>query len=82
MTKEEMYGLFVIINSNYMDKYFRILNGSTQVNANEINSIPFPKYPDIIDLGLEALKHNLLDEQTCDTILEQKYSNVLIYKAI
>jgi len=82
MTKEEMYGLFVIINSNYMDKYFRILNGSTQVNANEINSIPFPAFSEIIDLGTEALKYQKLDEQTCDRILEQKYNSVPVYMVI
>jgi len=82
MTKEEMYGLFVVINSNYMDKYFRILNGSTQVNANEINSIPFPKFSHIIDLGLEALKHNSLDENTCDAILEQKYNAQPVYHVV
>ena len=82
MTTEEMYGLFVIINSNYMDKYFRILNGSTQVNANEINSIPFPEFFDIVDLGLEALRYHSLDENTCDKILEQKYNSVPIYKVI
>lgn len=82
MTREEMYGLFVIINSTYMDKYFRILNGSTQVNANEINSIPFPSCKDIIELGKEALKYEVLDEASCDGILEQKYNNFSISKAM
>lgn len=82
MTKEEMYGLFVVINSNYMDKYFRILNGSTQVNANEINSIPFPKFSHIIELGLEALKYSSLDENTCDAILEQKYTIQPKYRVV
>jgi adenine-specific DNA-methyltransferase len=73
MTTEEMYGLFVIINSIYMDKYFRILNGSTQVNANEINSIPFPSVADIIQLGKQAMPYQTLDEQICDRILEEKF---------
>lgn len=82
MTTEEMYGLFVIINSSYMDKYFRILNGSTQVNANEINTIPFPSYNNIIELGREAKKYEALEESVCDLILERKYDNILTPKAV
>lgn len=82
MTKEEMYGLFVIINSTYMDKYFRILNGSTQVNANEINSVPFPSIPDIKELGQEAMMAEVLDEKICDEILENKFQKRSIRSAI
>lgn len=77
MLEQELYGLFVIFNSNYIDKYFRILNGSTQVNANEINSIPLPSLIDIINLGKQAMHYQFLDDKICDKILEQKYSNAL-----
>ena len=81
MSKEEMYGIFLIFNSSYMDKYFRILNGSTQVNANEINSIPMPSYEDIVSLGEELIKSSKLDEKTCDKILEWKYLKPIMLKA-
>ena len=76
MTQEEMFGIFVILNSGYMDKYFRILNGSTQVNATEINAMPFPSYEEVIDLGAKAMRYNNLDEKTCDKLLENKYGEI------
>ncbi|MCM1144963.1 MAG: Eco57I restriction-modification methylase domain-containing protein, partial [Lachnoclostridium sp.] len=35
-----VYGLYVIFNSTLYDEYYRILNGSTQVNSTEINAMP------------------------------------------
>ena len=73
MSEEEMFGIFIILNSSYMDKYFRILNGSTQVNANEINSLPFPSHSDIIEIGRTAMNSQDLSESVCDYILVSKY---------
>lgn len=74
LSREEVYGLFVILNSSYMDRYFRILNGSTQVNANEINAIPFPCMSDIIQLGTIAMGFENLNESDCDHLLEQQFN--------
>jgi adenine-specific DNA-methyltransferase len=82
MDKEEMYGLFVVLNSNYMDRYFRILNGSTQVNANEINSMPFPVHHDLIQMGKIAMRSPSLTELDCDGILESLYYSPAISRAI
>ncbi|WP_373128030.1 Eco57I restriction-modification methylase domain-containing protein [Dielma fastidiosa] len=70
MSKEELYGLFVIFNSSFWDSYYRILNGSTQVNANEINSMPIPCIEVIKELGK---KFNLrkLNNNNCDDILRE-----------
>jgi len=82
MSEYEMYGLFVILNSHYLDRYFRILNGSTQVNANEINSIPFPEYSDIIQMGRIAIAGVDLDSLDCDAILNEQFPASPIRKAI
>ncbi len=37
-----VYGLYVLFNSTIYDEYYRILNGSTQVNSTEINAMPVP----------------------------------------
>ena len=76
MTCEELYGLFVLLNSNYLDKYFRILNGSTQVNATEINAMPFPQIESIRSMGSKAMQHSHLDEFTCDTIIEEQFMHL------
>jgi adenine-specific DNA-methyltransferase len=73
MTPEELYGLFVLLNSSYLDRYFRILNGSTQVNATEINAIPFPRIDSIRSMGSRAMQHRDLDESICDLIIEEQF---------
>ncbi|WP_110113990.1 Eco57I restriction-modification methylase domain-containing protein [Bacillus sp. CGMCC 1.16541] len=73
MTKEEMYGLFVLFNSSYIDTYYRILNGSTQVNATEVNAIPLPSLKDIKRMGKRILETNSITTETCDTIIEELF---------
>ncbi|MTT31471.1 N-6 DNA methylase [Terrilactibacillus sp. BCM23-1] len=73
ITKEEMYGLFVLFNSSYIDIYYRILNGSTQVNATEFNAIPLPSLDDIIRMGKRLLETNSITTETCDTIIEEMF---------
>ncbi|MEL7624197.1 MAG: N-6 DNA methylase [Clostridiales bacterium] len=82
MSKEEVYGLFVVLNSSYMDKYFRILNGSTQVNANEINALPFPTYNDLVQMGRSAMQLPSLTHLECDNILESRFLPTAISQAI
>ena len=82
MSREELYGLFVVLNSSCMDRYFRILNGSTQVNANEINAAPFPAYRDIVQMGRKSILSQSLSEETCDAILGEQFDYAVIRKAI
>lgn len=79
MTKEELYGLFVLINSNYLDQYFRILNGSTQVNANEINSFPLPSYEIIIELGKKVMAIPSIANINCDLLIEEQVESKKLY---
>lgn len=64
-----VYGLYVLFNSSLYDSYYRILNGSTQVNATEINSMPVPPMKIIEKLGKTIMKKKDLSEVACDTIL-------------
>lgn len=71
LTEDEAYGLYVVFGSTLWDKYYRILNGNTQVNATEINAIPIPCISDILYLGSQARQYSLLTTQICDYILEE-----------
>jgi len=82
MKQEEMYGLFVLLNSSYLDRYFRILNGSTQVNATEINAIPFPQMESIYEMGHRAMRYEHLNETICDTIIEEQFMPQRVSRAI
>ena len=70
LSKEQIYGLFVIFNSTMYDKYYRILNGSTQVNASEINSFNIPSRNILKSLGHELIIKNDFSVKSCDKILE------------
>lgn len=55
LTNFEIYGLSVLYNSSIFDSYFRSLNGNTQVNAKELNSIPMPSIEIITKIGQKYL---------------------------
>ncbi|WP_304177822.1 Eco57I restriction-modification methylase domain-containing protein [Leptotrichia trevisanii] len=71
MSEATVYGLYVLFNSTLYDKYYRILNGSTQVNSTEINSMPIPNLKNIENLGNQLLKSRNLSEKNCNLILKE-----------
>ncbi|MBE5393806.1 Eco57I restriction-modification methylase domain-containing protein [Brevibacillus agri] len=73
ITKEEMYGLFALLNSTFIDNYYRILNGSTQVNATEVNAIPLPSLQDVKRIGKQLMNMDSLSTEVCDAIIESLF---------
>jgi len=71
MSEFIVYGLYVLFNSSLYDTYYRILNGSTQVNATEINSMPVPELKIIQEMGEKLMKSKDLSEENCNMILEE-----------
>lgn len=69
LTDEQVHGLYVIFNSTIYDQYYRILNGSTQVNSTEINAMPVPSLREIEQLGQALMGANDLSVATCDKLL-------------
>lgn len=61
MTAAESHGLSALLNSAIVDRYFRILNGNTQVNATELRVLPLPSIDIVKQIGTR-----LLDRQTSD----------------
>lgn len=51
LSEHEAIGLAAILNSAIMDRYVRILNGNTQINAAEIRALPLPPLEVITELG-------------------------------
>lgn len=56
---DELYGLLAFLNCELVDKYFRIINGNTQVNASDIRPLPFPDYEIIVKLGRKIVAKEL-----------------------
>ena len=65
-----VYGLYVLFNSTIYDEYYRILNGSTQVNSTEINAMPVPELDIIQEMGRKIMKSKDFSEKNCNLILE------------
>lgn len=74
ISETELIGLYIIFNSNIVDKYFRILCGSTQINATEINNMKFPSKFDILEIG--KISYNIVDlnSEVCDKILIEYFN--------
>lgn len=64
-----VFGLYVLFNSTLYDRYYRILDGSTQVNSTEINSMPVPPLGTIEEMGKMLIRAKDMSEASCDEIL-------------
>lgn len=64
-----IYGLFVLFHSTLYDCYYRILNGSTQVNSTEVNSMPVPPMCTIEAMGKDLIQVRDMSVASCDKIL-------------
>ncbi len=53
LDEELAYGLSALLNSTFLDRYFRISNGNTQVSATELRAMPLPGERDIRSIGAE-----------------------------
>ncbi|MDC3418711.1 BsuBI/PstI family type II restriction endonuclease [Aquibacillus salsiterrae] len=74
LTIEETYGIAAFLNSNLVDKYFRIVNGNTQVNASDIRPLPFPEYDFIVELG-KGIIQNEIEYKNVDELLKNYFKN-------
>ncbi len=56
LSKEEVFGIAGILNASIVDIFFRMLNGSTQVNAVDIENLPFPSIENIRKIGKAVIE--------------------------
>lgn len=56
---DEAYGIAGLLNSSLLDVFFRMLNGSTQVNAVDINNLPLPSLEKIKEIGNSIVARKL-----------------------
>lgn len=56
LTPHEAIGLSAILNCSVVDRYFRIVNGNTQVNAEELRALPLPPLAVVRQIG-QALEN-------------------------
>lgn len=64
LSKNQIKGISKYLNLPIVDLYFRVLNGHTQVNANEVYALPFPSLEELELWGKEnEVTTNLLNSQ-------------------
>lgn len=68
-SKKEIYGIYALFNTTIYDTYYRILNGSTQVNSTELNNMPVPPMEIISKIGEKLMDNGNLDTKNCDRIV-------------
>jgi len=69
LSKTEALGIMAILNSSIIDKYFRVINGNTQVNATEINNLPFPPYVKVIEIGKKVESLETIDDDSINSLV-------------
>ena len=51
LSDDEAWGLTALYNSRLLDRYFRCVNGNTQVSATELRAMPLPARDVVVTLG-------------------------------
>jgi adenine-specific DNA-methyltransferase len=69
LSKTEAFGLAAFFNSALVDRYFRAISGSTQVNATEIRSMPIPDEQPLARIGEEIQRADVRDHRTIENIV-------------
>lgn len=62
-------GLWVFLNSTLVDKYFRQMNGNTQVNATDLRMLRYPTRKQLITMG-EMVDFDGFNQECIDLIIE------------
>jgi adenine-specific DNA-methyltransferase len=63
LDQEEVVGLAALFNSALVDRYFRILNGNTQVNATDLKSLNLPSRDSIREIGKRIISDSREQEE-------------------
>ena len=54
LDEDMAHGVSALLNSIFLDRYFRISNGNTQVSATELRAMPLPAEQDIRSIGQDV----------------------------
>lgn len=61
LSEDEALGLAAWLSSRLLDRYFRVMNGNTQVNASDVRAMPLPTLTRIRSIGAAVRKGASMD---------------------
>ena len=70
LDRDVAFGLAVFLNSTAVDKYFRRMNGHTQVNATDLRRLRYPNRSVLSELGRCVKDSDPTDQEIADSILK------------
>ncbi|NLG34473.1 MAG: SAM-dependent methyltransferase [Lentisphaerae bacterium] len=71
MEEELARGLCTYLNSTRVDRYFRLFNGHTQVNAMDLRKLPYPSPDQLRQLGRQASRIKRPSQAQIDSMVEE-----------
>lgn len=74
MDKYETMGLSVLLNSRLFDTYFRTFNGSINVSATELRSMPVPPLETIKEIGEQVLNKKEYSQEMIDKTVHSYFN--------
>jgi adenine-specific DNA-methyltransferase len=69
LTPEIAAGLAALLNNPLLDRYIRIINGNTQVNAAELRNLPLPPLSVIQQIGQAVQAEAFSDMNACEELV-------------
>ncbi len=64
-------GLALYLNSTIVDRFFRLFNGHTQVNATDLRALPYPSEGVLMSLGQRLSSSELPAQEVIDGLVEE-----------
>jgi adenine-specific DNA-methyltransferase len=82
LSEDEARGIAALLNSALVDRYFRVLNGNTQVNATDLKSLRLPPMEVLRDIGRKLRGENseVLEDVVFSTLRSSGHITELIPK--
>lgn len=67
--RKYLNGLFILFNSSYYNRYFSIINGTTQINIDDLNNLPIIDQEKLETIGNIKFKDRYPSQKECDDII-------------
>lgn len=77
LTKDLVLGLMVYLNSSFVDRYYRLFGGHTQINSTDLRNIKYPNLKDLLVLGKSLESSEEINQEEIDNLMNSLILNKL-----